>query len=267
DKVLEHLDPLVHDSWKVYLATTRAREWALYRSHSHQLLAAHQGAPRACEALWKAGYTWDTLVADVRKAVANCHECQMGKPFAREPAQPLVRKRNSGRFTNIQLDFMCKPNDSKLGGFPETSPGGWQYLCVVVDEGTRVALATPSFSTSTRDVIQALLQWCACYGIPSIIQMDMAGAHQSRELAMFLRMMGISLRAGLPRRPESQGLVERLIRDIKSSIRCAQADRRGHCNPWWSAALVAVMLHNHATLYDTHISPHELATGAPSPGL
>ncbi|KAF4647724.1 hypothetical protein FOL46_003856, partial [Perkinsus olseni] len=79
DGVLEHRDPLVHDSWKVYLTTTRARQWALYRGHSHPLLAAHQGTPRACESIWKAGYAWDSLVADVRKAVANCHECQMGK--------------------------------------------------------------------------------------------------------------------------------------------------------------------------------------------
>ncbi|KAF4708366.1 hypothetical protein FOZ62_005235, partial [Perkinsus olseni] len=56
DGVLEHRDPLVHESWKVYLTTTRARQWALYRGHSHPLLAAHQGAPRACESIWKAGY-------------------------------------------------------------------------------------------------------------------------------------------------------------------------------------------------------------------
>ncbi|KAF4647314.1 hypothetical protein FOL46_004399, partial [Perkinsus olseni] len=165
------------------------------------------------------------------------------------------------------LDFMAKPNDAKLGGLPETSPGGWKHLCVIVDEGTRVALAVPSESTSTRDVVQALLQWCACYGVPSTLQMDMAGAHQSRELAMFLPMMGVSLRPGVPRRPQSQGLTERLIRDIKSSIHTAQSDRRGYSTPWWAAALVAIMVHNHSTLYDTHLSPHELATGAPSPGL
>ncbi|EER11663.1 retrovirus polyprotein, putative, partial [Perkinsus marinus ATCC 50983] len=226
-----HQDPSIHEGWKVYLNTTRAREWALYRSHSHPLLAAHQGAPRAWEALWKAGYVWDTMVADVRRGVSACHECQMGKPFAKEPAQPLVRKRNSGRFTNVQIDFLTKPNDVKLGGPPELSPGGWQYLCVLMDEGTRVALAVPSFSTSTRDVIQALLQWCACYGVPSVLQMDMAGAHQSQELAMFLRMMGISLRPGVPRRPQSQGMIERLIRDVKSSIHTAQADRRGYTTP------------------------------------
>ncbi|KAF4710726.1 hypothetical protein FOZ62_000642, partial [Perkinsus olseni] len=38
-------------------------------------------------------------------------------------------------------------------------------------------------------------------------------AHQSRELAMFLRMMGVSSRPGVPRRPQSQGLTERLIRE------------------------------------------------------
>ncbi|KAF4690054.1 hypothetical protein FOZ60_000719 [Perkinsus olseni] len=96
--------------------------------------------------------------------------------------------------------------------------------------------------------------------------MDMAGAHQSRELAMFLRMMGVSSRPGVPRRPQSQGLTERLIRDIKSSIQTAQSDRRGYSTPWWAAALVAVMVHNHSTLYDTHLSPHELAT-EPPPGL
>ncbi|KAF4712919.1 hypothetical protein FOZ63_000735, partial [Perkinsus olseni] len=97
-------------------------------------------------------------------------------------------------------------------------------------QGSNSANRSPSESTSTRDVVQALLQGSSIERAGHVLTYD-----------------GSLLKA----RSASEAAEPRIDR---------KAHSRGYSTPWWAAALVAVMVHNHSTLYDTHLSPHELAS-------
>ncbi|EEQ97551.1 hypothetical protein Pmar_PMAR009250, partial [Perkinsus marinus ATCC 50983] len=57
------------------------------------------------------------------------------------------------------------------------------------------------------------------YGVPESIPIDACPAHDNATLRQFTSSWGTEITLGIPERPESQGLVERLIRDVKTAIR------------------------------------------------
>ncbi|EEQ97668.1 hypothetical protein Pmar_PMAR029079, partial [Perkinsus marinus ATCC 50983] len=112
-----------------------------------------------------------------------------------------------------------------------------------------MSLAIPTKSTTARDVIGVLLIWFSTYGPAKYIQLDACPAHDSEALRQFTSAWGAELVLGIPRRPESQGLIERLIRDVKTAIRI------GTCAPdatlpWWICAFNAISIHNSSPIKD-----------------
>ncbi|KAF4647886.1 hypothetical protein FOL47_004030, partial [Perkinsus chesapeaki] len=116
------------------------------------------------------------------------------------------------------------------------------YYCVMICEATK---------------------WIATYGPPSTLHIDNAGAHHNTdELLPFFNYWDIEARYGVPRRPESQGLVERSIRDLKDSIRMATSCRGSSTLPWWMAIQIATIIHNSSMRPGiVPCSPNELALG------
>ncbi|KAF4674703.1 hypothetical protein FOL46_004231 [Perkinsus olseni] len=108
---------------------------------------------------------------------------------------------------------------------------------------TNICLVVPTASTSARDVIGALTIWFSTYGVPEAIQLDACPAHDSQALRVFVSAWSSSLKLGIPRRPECQGKVERLIRDIKEAVRVEK--NLAPCPlPWWQSALSYAIVHN-----------------------
>ncbi|KAF4666525.1 hypothetical protein FOL46_003047 [Perkinsus olseni] len=99
-------------------------------------------------------------------------------------------------------------------------------------------------------------------------QTNNAGGHKNAEyLEPFLRYWDIEAKYGLPRHVQSQGLVERVIRDLKTAIRIgsARTDTGQATVPWWLSAQVAVLAHNTSMISETvPYTPMELTIGSVS---
>ncbi|KAF4733526.1 hypothetical protein FOZ62_002741 [Perkinsus olseni] len=259
DGLIQYRDKQVGSTWKVYLPTTRSRSWALYYFHSNLLRGGHRGAPRAIDAVQAAGYWWPTMSKDMNRWIRSCPDCQLGKWYEPYNPQPLVFRRGMNRFAAIQLDF-AGPMSSHAKPTDTPCPGDSQYLLVIIDEGTRASMVLPAVSTSALDVILGLLVWFQCYGVPDHIQLDGAGAHVSDELANFAKIWNFHLSIGIARRPQTQGLVEGLVRDIKCGVQTNRVSQTSL--PWYVAALGGAIVHNQSFLLGTKLSPQALAVGA-----
>ncbi|KAF4652683.1 hypothetical protein FOL47_010902, partial [Perkinsus chesapeaki] len=262
DNIIYHRDVKRGMPWLAFLPTPRCHGWAFYRYHSNPHISVHRGSPRVIEAIQKAGFWWPTMVKDIMRWVKACHQCQLGKNYEPLSPQPLVFRRGMRRFTSIQLDF-AGPMDSYINPTDLPCPGMAKYLLIIIDEGTRAMLVLPVASTSTLDIIIGLLIWFQVYGIPSSVQLDNAGAHRSDDLAAFSKNWGFTLSFGIARRPQTQGLVEGAIRDVKATIATNLVPPLSV--PWYISALMTGVIHNQSALLGTSYSPHALSMGTDLP--
>ncbi|EER14860.1 hypothetical protein Pmar_PMAR018443, partial [Perkinsus marinus ATCC 50983] len=189
----------------------------------------------------------------------HCPNCQLGKWYEPFNPQPLVFRRGMTRFSALQLDFMG-PMDSFVRANQPACPGNNMYVLVMVDEGSRAVLSLLVPNTSALVVITSLLIWFQVYGVPSYVQLDGAGAHVSEELSIFARTWNFHLSIGIARRPQTQGLVEGVVRDLKCGLQTNATSNTAL--PWYISVMVSSFVHNQSSLMGTRLSPHNLAVGS-----
>ncbi|KAF4649613.1 hypothetical protein FOL47_001891, partial [Perkinsus chesapeaki] len=246
--------------WGTWLVTPRSQAWLFYRYHQHPLLGGHRGLPRYLRKVAEEGWWYPSIVKSSSRLLSSCHTCQVGKHYDKQRVQPVLPRRVVDRFRSLQLDFMGPINQV---GVSADEPNGCTYMLVIIDSGTRLAIALPCSSTSTLHIIGGLLLWISLFGPPERIQLDSPAAHQSPVLDRFLTVYGIEKQLGIPYQARCQGQVERLIRDLKTQIRLGSGskDKNGISLPWWMAVQVGIYLHNHSGDRRYGISPSDLAFG------
>ncbi|EER01374.1 gag/pol/env polyprotein, putative [Perkinsus marinus ATCC 50983] len=242
---------------RVLLPTKRLQTWALYHYHDDALTGSHRGASKCIEKISSAGFWWPNMSRETQQFTATCEMCQKGKVTSPTIAPVLLRRRSGARFANIQIDFI-----GPLGN-EDRSPGNWQYMGVIIDQGTRAAMALPCWDMTVRSAIMCLLIWISTYGRPDSCQSDNGPAFASDEWSDFLDAYHIRKRFGTPGVPRHQGSVERVNREIKDAIHVGEAVRDERRMPWWATAILAIGVHNSSPLRDLPTStPSELALGS-----
>ncbi|KAF4721204.1 hypothetical protein FOZ63_012201, partial [Perkinsus olseni] len=213
-KLLLYRDIKLHPAWYIYACTPRSQYWILYRFHYSPLLGCHRSAARCVDAALSEGWYFIRMPRLLKKWIRSCKICQLSKVGGPNPVQPSLFRRGAGRFSEVQFDFLGPASPSP----DDDEPNGCSYLAVLVDSGTQMCMACPAKSTSVSSVISAVLQWCALFGPPTALQLDSPPAHSSDKLFRFLTVMGVKRSLGIPRRPECQGRVENVIKEIKLAI-------------------------------------------------
>ncbi|KAF4649355.1 hypothetical protein FOL47_002154 [Perkinsus chesapeaki] len=178
-------------------------------------------------------------------------------------------------FISPRLDhlFVVQPNDvlDFLGPMKDCEgldqdPNNCPYIALMVDCATNFVIGCPVSSTSTNCVIYALLQWIAVFGRPKVVQLDSPPTHSSEELRRFLEVMDITRSLGISRRPQCQGRVENVVKEIKIALKCNSIDKVDTL-PWWVSVQCAICVHNNARSAPHNRSPTELCFGTESPIL
>ncbi|EER02350.1 gag/pol/env polyprotein, putative [Perkinsus marinus ATCC 50983] len=198
----------------------------------------------------------------LKKWIRSCKECQLTRTGGLNPVQPSLFRRGAGRFSEVQLDFLGPISDSS----DHSEPNNCTYLTILVDSATQMCMGCPAQSTSTSSVISAVLQWCAIFGPPSVLQLDSPPAHSSDKLSRFLTVLGIERSLGVSRRPQCQGRVENVIKEIKLAMSTNSILSPGRL-PWWVIAQSVISVHNSSKIALYGFSPSELAFGIADPFL
>ncbi|KAF4735270.1 hypothetical protein FOZ63_016814 [Perkinsus olseni] len=233
--------------------------------HTNPLTGVHRGVGRSLKSARRGGWYFNGMANFFQRLVSTCHICQMAKQSDVLNQQPLRYRRAHQRFTHLQFDF--------AGPFPvpehlqESQPDTLRYAAVIIDEATRICMVLPSGGTSAQHVIQALSIWMSSYGVPVQIHMDSPAAHRSSALTKFMDAYHIDHSLGVPRRPESQGLVERLIGELKTSCRLGDKSsaKDGLGMPYWMNLQTAALIHNSSPDADLGMSPMEICLGQDRP--
>ena len=144
-----------------------------------------------------------------------------------------------------------------IGPF-DRSTQGYQFVLVLVDYATRYPEAVPLRNISAKSVVQDLFQIISHVGIPKEILTDQGTSFMSRTLRELYELLGIrSIRTSVYH-PQTDGLVERFNRTLKSMIRKFVHDDSQNWDKWLVPLLFAVREVPQASM---GFSPFELLFG------
>ena len=150
----------------------------------------------------------------MRRDIANwcksCLLCQQSK-VTRHTQAPIRPLPAASPFSVIHADL--------VGPLPPSA--GHKYLLTIIDRGTRWFKVIPLRDITTKGVIEKLtFHWISRYGVPHELVTDRVSQFMSLDFANLLRQMGIKHRPTTSYNPQCNGLVERLHRVLKESLRC-----------------------------------------------
>lgn len=209
---------------------------------------SHPGINATCK-LISAKFVWHGMSKEIRAWARQCITCQRVKVH-RHVRAPLAKFPVSNRrFDHIHIDL--------VGPLPSSQ--GFTHLLTVVDRFTRWPEALPLSNTDSTSCARALIMgWISRFGVPGHMTSDRGAQFTSQLWSNLAELLGTELHRTTAYHPQSNGLVERFHRHLKSSL-CARL-----VGPNWVDELPWVLLGiRTAPKEDLGASAAELVYGTP----
>ncbi|XP_073764991.1 uncharacterized protein [Danio rerio] len=236
------------------LLVPKSRREMLFQAAHSNPMAGHLGQAATLNRLMTR-FFWPGIHGDISRWCAACSECQLVNPPAtpKVPLRPLPIMEIP--FERIGMDLI---------GPLERSARGHRFALVLVDYATRYPEAVVLRNISAKSVAEALFCIISRVGIPKEILTDQGTAFMSRTMRELYGLLGIkSIRTSVYH-PQTDGLVERFNRTLKSMIRKFVHEDAKNWDKWLEPLLFAVREVPQAS---TGFSPFELLYGRQPRGV
>ncbi|BHF76143.1 hypothetical protein SprV_0501924100 [Sparganum proliferum] len=192
--------------------------------HFHSL--SHPGI-RAGRKLIAARFVWPKMNSDIALWTKQCLACQKNKVHRHTFSPPSSFAVPDVRFNHVHLDL--------IGPLPPSC--GYTHILTAVDRFTRWPIAVPISDTSAENIAMVFLtHWISTFGVPATLTTDRGSQFQSSLFREFTRLLGCAHITTTAYHPASNGLVERLHRQLKSAL-MSQTE-----SATWSVNLPLVLL-------------------------
>ncbi len=232
----------------------KSRWEMLFQAAHCNPMAGHLGQATTLNRLM-ARFFWPGIHENVRRWCAACRECQLVNPPAspKAPLRPLPLMQVP--FERIGMDLI---------GPLERSARGHRFALVLVDYATRYPEAVALRNISAKSVAEALFSMISRVGIPKEILTNLGMAFMSRTIRKLYGLLGIKSVRTSVYHPQTDGLVERFNRTLKTMIRKFVHEDARNWDKWLEPLLFAVREVPQAS---TGFSPFELLYGRQPRGV
>ena len=205
---------------------------------------AHPSGRTTSKAL-KEKFIWPGIKKDALSWARNCLPCQRAKIHRHNRSAPAHIEVPSTRFNHVHLDLITLPliND-------------YRYCLTIIDRFSRWPHAIPLKDIQADTVASAFYsEWICQFGTPLTLTSDQGAQFESTLFSSLARLIGANKIRTTAYHPQSNGMLERWHRSLKSALMC---------NPHiqWTKLLPSVLLGlRTAFKEDIGASPAELLFG------
>ena len=156
-------------------------------------------------------FYWPSMKADIKRFCEICVPCKKAKA-GKKLSNIGEFKVPDRRFSHVIVDL--------VGPLPDSY--GYKYLFTAVCRTTRFFQAIPVKDPSATEAAAAFLHgWLALFGLPSTVSSDRGGSFSAELWKEMMSKLNINVKYPASYRPESQGLLERQHRSLKTSLKAA----------------------------------------------
>jgi transposase InsO family protein len=192
---------------------------------AHQSTTLHRGSDTTYDLL-KAYCFWPKMAqfcADFCQQCLTCFKTRGGKTIPR----PLLHsERATAPNQLLHFDFFYVRGDD--------SPGVHKYVLVIIDNFSRFVQLVPCVNADAGSAATALLNWFASFGIPQGWTSD-RGAHFNNDiLSSLAERYGITHHFTAAYAPWSNGMVERVNREVRELLSAVMLDKLARDDDWVS---------------------------------
>jgi hypothetical protein len=183
--------------------------------------------PRICATrrMLSARFVWKGVGKDVAAMCRACQQCQRGKVH-KQPAAPVQAIPVPARkFSHVYVDL--------VGPLPASSEGHG-YLLTIIDRSTSWFEAVPLKNMEASMCVDAFISsWVARFGVPGTVTTDRGTQFTSALWSSTCTSLGIKHVLTTAYHPQSNGMVERVHRQLKDALRARGAGPAWHSHlPW-----------------------------------
>lgn len=198
---------------------------------------AHCGTEKTYQEI-HAAYWFPTMWKQIRDYIDNCITCLT--------ADAATHSKEGEMQIDVNPTMPCEMLYIDHFGPLEPTEDGYRHILVAVDAYTRFTWLFSVKSTGTREAIKHLEMIFGIFGRPKVVVTDRGTAFTSNEFVAFVEKLKIQHRKVAVASPWANGLVEKVNRFLKSSLKKAvdTADN-------WKSCLSNVQYVINNTVYST----------------
>lgn len=224
----------------------------------HQGTNAHRGTGTTLDEIAR-DLWWETITLDVGRWCNKCLSCMKTKGGKVVPRPMLSMERATRPNELLTFDFTTVRLDD--------TPGVPQHLLVVMDNFSRYVRLYPSLKADADAVTRAMVDWFAAFGICTNWVSD-RGSHFANDVMKRLaEAHGINHHFTLARAPWSNGMVERVNRNLRELLSATMLDVKARDCDWEDyVPLVAHAINSAPSSALGGITPFEAFLGRKSVG-
>ncbi|KAJ8722994.1 hypothetical protein PYW07_004174 [Mythimna separata] len=230
----EHVRPYLTESF---------RKDVFYAIHN----LSHPGA-RTSRQMIKEKFFWPGMNKDISLWTKTCINCQKAK-INRHVISNYGKYPPVDRFDHIHVDL--------IGPLPVTTDD-YKYCLTIIDRGSGWPEAYPLKDITAETVAYKLYtEWICRFGCPVKLTSDQGRQFESKLFSLLMSYLGILKIRTTPYHPQSNGIVERWHRCVKTSLKA-----RLNNNKNWTHELPCAMLGLRAAMKsETGISASQMVYG------
>ena len=201
--------------------------------------------------LVKSRYFWPNMDRDIRQFCRQCLSCQQSKVTRHTKSQVQQFNLPSPRFQSVHIDIV---GPLKPATIDSTNTQNYRYVLTCIDRATRWMEAYPLIDISASSVATAFVNaWISRFGVPLHIVTDRGSQFESELFHNLSQIVGFHRLRTTAYHPQSNGMVERLHRTLKSALIARKES--------WLKALPIVLLGLRAIPNESNFSPFTAVTG------
>lgn len=172
--------------------------------HAHgSVISGHPGVQRLASILQRHA-TWPGIYRDIKKHVEKCPQCDQVSQPNPPPRTELQSINPEFVFEHVCCDLIQLP----------TVPAGWKYICVFMDVFSRHVTLYKLKDKSATSFTRILEDYVTHVGCPQKITCDNGSEFCNELVDAVSKVLGIKRKNSVVYRPQSQGMVERMNRQL-----------------------------------------------------
>ena len=184
-------------------------------------LSMHRGIGTLYYLVKNQNFWWNNIYKDTKEFISSCYICQSlhQSSFNKPDIKQILTNKPRDRYVMDLTDIKPNINDKKYN---------FKYILNIIDHYSKLTGSYLLVKKEANEVLNALNNFISIYGSPSSLQCDNGLEFKNKKIKEFCLQNNINLIFSSVRHPSTNGVCERIHREITKSLYAEKLKKNGY---------------------------------------